>query len=35
MTHAETEESKVVIKPVKETITLLAIPTDTHGNLIK
>jgi hypothetical protein len=31
---AETEESKAVIKPVKGTMTLHAISTDNHGNLI-
>jgi hypothetical protein len=31
---AETEERKAVIKPVKGTMTLHAISTDNHGNLI-
>jgi hypothetical protein len=35
MTNAETEESKAVIKPVKGTLTLHAISTDNHVNLIK
>ena len=35
MTNAETEERKAVIKPVKGTMTLHAISTDNHGNLIK
>jgi hypothetical protein len=34
MTNAETEERKAVIKPVKEIMTLHAISTDNHGNLI-
>jgi hypothetical protein len=35
MTNAETEESKAVIKTVKGTLTLHAISTDNHVNLIK
>ena len=35
MTNAETEESKAVIKSVKGTLTLHAISTDNHVNLIK
>ena len=35
MTKAEIEERKAVIKPVKGTMTLHAISTDNHGNLIK
>jgi hypothetical protein len=31
---AETEERKAVIKPVKGTMTLHAISTNNHGNLI-
>jgi len=35
MTNVETEERKAVIKPVQGTMTLHAISTDNHGNLIK